>query len=63
MKGYITKIIWVVTVFTDPNKGWGSQDLYLVDNKKLADKIASKMHRMDGARVEKRTLIVGEKRR
>lgn len=55
------KSIWAVVIWADPNKGWGSEDLYLVENRDLAEKIAKKISPMDGARVRRRTLIVGEK--
>ncbi len=62
MKKYLTKTIWVVTIWADSNMGWGSKDLYLVNSKKLADKIASEIPPMDGARVRKQVLIMGEKK-
>ena len=61
MKGYKTKAIWAVVIWADPNKGWGSEDLYLVETRKLAEKIVSEIDPMNGPRVERRTLIVGKK--
>jgi hypothetical protein len=61
MEKYLIKTIWAVVIWADPNMGWGSQDLYLVNSKKLADKIADGIEPMDGARVEKRVLITGER--
>lgn len=61
MKKYLTRTIWAVVIWADVDRGWGSHDLYLVNDKKLADKIAGEIHPMDGARVRKRVLITKEK--
>ncbi len=62
MKKYLTKTIWAVVIWADSNMGWGSKDLYLVDSRKLANKIAGEIHPMDGARVRKRILLTGERK-